>query len=238
MIRAGWWPERNFGDRLTRELLRRWNVDHVFAPVSELPDFVGIGSILQEIPSGYEGMIVGTGAIRPERIHLEKADVRLVRGSLSSLLLGRADVPLGDPGLLVDELLPHRPEADLELGWFPHYADKRDNIGEIFDVTEEPLVVLRNIARCEKLTTSSLHVLIAADTLGIPHLWEPSPAVIGGGFKFEDYGSAVGEEVRPHEWRLTSRSRLDPVRARVRTVMLEAIEDLEQIKPPFVRRSA
>ena len=64
--------------------------------------------------------------------------------------------------------------------------------------------------------TSSLHALILADALGVPHVLEPHEAVIGGMFKFQDYASAFGEEIRPRQERLTDRAAMAQVQAALR----------------------
>ncbi len=51
-------------------------------------------------------------------------------------------------------------------------------------ITSDPARILGAIAAADIVYSSSLHALIAADALGIPHVLEPHPDVHGGLFKF------------------------------------------------------
>jgi Polysaccharide pyruvyl transferase len=66
--------------------------------------------------------------------------------------------------------------------------------------------VLGTIAAARLVITSSLHALIAADALGVPHVLELSDKVTGGIYKFNDYGSAFGDRIVPGKERLTDRA--------------------------------
>lgn len=128
-----------------------------------------------------------------------------VRGKLSrqraERLLGRTlDIPTGDGGILADMLIEPQSKT-MELGIVPHVCDLHEPlIGSlkarfgkdcIIDVRGEPYEVLRRIARCRVILSSSLHGLIAADSFGIPNrhvLLSDKPK--GDGFKFRDYYSA------------------------------------------------
>jgi hypothetical protein len=89
-------------------------------------------------------------------------------------------------------------------------------------VTGDPRKLLLDIASAEVVYTSSLHGLIAADVLGVPHILEPYEKVRGGLFKFEDYVSAFGETITPGVERLTDRAamqrRQDQLRAAFRSL--------------------
>jgi len=52
--------------------------------------------------------------------------------------------------------------------------------------------VVRQIASCAAITSSSLHGLVLADSFGIPASWFGlEPELWGGSFKFQDYESVV-----------------------------------------------
>jgi pyruvyltransferase len=52
--------------------------------------------------------------------------------------------------------------------------------------------VSKEISKCRRVYSSSLHGLIVADSLGLPNVWiELSNKVIGDGFKFHDYNSSI-----------------------------------------------
>ena len=108
---------------------------------------------------------------------------------------------VGDPGLLVRRLFPELPAKRFRVGIVPHVCDICDERipsllaaypdSCLIDVREEPLTVLRQIASCETIFSSSLHGLVAADSFGIPNRHAVlSDRPLGDGYKFNDYYSA------------------------------------------------
>lgn len=210
-VRVFWWRDRNLGDSLNTWLFRSYGIRSIFSEVPE-SDVIGIGSILEHVPSNYSGSILGSGFIRQESaIDLSAANLIAIRGKMTA---ERCNAPvttvLGDPGLLVERLLPSRPAATHSLGIIPHYVDKgnsvltrlieKDRGGDIkiIDVTASCPDVVREIATCRNILSSSLHGIIAADAFGIPSGWLIlSDKVIGDGFKFRDYYSAFDERREP-----------------------------------------
>ena len=134
-----------------------------------------------------------------------RLNVHALRGRLSQAAVERlagkkADVPLGDGGLLFSRLLEKRPAKRHALGIIPHVADAGNPVfarlqeavphAAIIDMRADPLLVLEQIAACDCVVSTAMHGLIAADSLGIPNRWiEVSDKVVGGGFKFRDYYS-------------------------------------------------
>ena len=58
-----------------------------------------------------------------------------------------------------------------------------------------PLETATLIASCNFIISSSLHGLIAADSLNIPHVWmKISNKIIGGNWKFNDYFLSMNKE--------------------------------------------
>jgi len=219
-----WTTVSNFGDRLSVPLIRR------FAGVEALPwsvpngsDLFACGSVLTRVPAGFEGTILGTGSLRdfipPD---LSRARILAVRGplSLSLVLSGGGTVPgsiLGDPGLLAPALLDETSWHDqYAVGVVPHWSD--DELAARFpdahriDVRCAPEVVVRQIAGCARLVTSSLHAQIVADALGIPSAAYPhkrGQLREGGSYKWDDYAGALGMD---HEWGVTRVAPADAVR--------------------------
>ena len=85
----------------------------------------------------------------------------------------------------------------------PHYKDQANPVvggflarqprATFVDVLDEPVAVLRRIAQCEAILSSSLHGLAVADALAVPNAWvRLSDLVRGGDFKFHDYYSVFG----------------------------------------------
>lgn len=209
---------RNFGDQLTPVLLAHFGVPCTWsAPVRA--ELVVCGSILSKFPDGWSGTVLGTGFIRAGMRRRLRARILAVRGELTRAALGLPrGVPLGDPGLLVGDLTPV--ERGDRVVVLPHYVDhaiaKRHPDARVLDIRTEPRDLIRQIGSAGLLYTSTLHGLIAADALGVPHVLEPHAAVVGGMFKFWDYGSALGETIWPGVRRLSSREAVGLAQDRLR----------------------
>ncbi len=136
-----------------------------------------------------------------------------LRGQLSrerlAMLTGKDyDVPLADAGLLANLFVEGTPKKEYDVGIIPHFSQKEEprfqELKESFssacviDIQQEPETVIRQIAGCRYILSSSLHGLIFADGLGIPnlHILGKTP-LKGGNFKFEDYYSCYGLPHRP-----------------------------------------
>ena len=159
-----------------------------------------------------DGIALGSGP-------LLKLDIRAVRGKHTVALLRKAgysfdedSVRLGDPGLLYPALFGITSEnREYDLGIVPHMSDtpSGDFLAERFAATgvrvrlinvANPVDrVVREIASCGALLSSSLHGLVLADALGIPNRqmglsWYSIP---GDQFflKFKDYYSAFDEDL-------------------------------------------
>ena len=104
---AYWYiKEKNAGDLITPMLLKRYG----FTPVHSYPAEAKIfscGSLLEKIPAGFSGFIVGTGFMHGDSVRaFDKARILAVRGELTWNNIGApADTVLGDPGLLVSKFL-------------------------------------------------------------------------------------------------------------------------------------
>jgi len=201
--RAYWWIGRsNFGDLLTPLLLDYHADVKVEWADPARADVVCVGSVLEHLPPNWPGVVAGAGKLREEsEICLPRARILGLRGPLSARGL-RGDFAFGDPALLANELV--QVEKRYELGLVPHWSDRQleTRFGEykprIIRVTDDPLWVLKEIGRCRKIVSSSLHGIIVADAFGIPRRIETCPTVTreGGDFKFRDHNAAVGV---PHE---------------------------------------
>ncbi len=209
-IGAYWYRgTKNFGDLLTRDLLRAVGVVPVHQPMASA-DLVGIGSVLQSMPEAYSGIIAGSGLIRPLAKRFPNATILGVRGRYTRDFLGLDHHTfLGDPGLISDSLITRRNPTRYRLGVIPHYADKSDprlqawrrtfGADALFiDVARDPRKVLLDITSCAGVVSSSLHGLICADSLGVANKWMfLSEKVVGKGFKFHDYWSSLDIERMP-----------------------------------------
>ena len=117
-------------------------------------------------------------------------------------LLNAQNAAVGDPGLLVSNVLPNMVSKEKKhaIGIVPHYWDKEDPQVERFfdcfpdakflDVFNDVETFIREMTECEFIMSSSLHGLIMADAFQIPNQWiVVSDRVEGKNFKFYDYYS-------------------------------------------------
>lgn len=164
--------------------------------------------------------IWGTGMIKhydtPAKL-IRPIKVHALRGALSKKQLEKSmgrqiSCVLADPGLLAPLLLDKIPPKKYDVGIIPHYVDadldvfqtmKSEYPNSVFiDVKAEPMEVLKTIASCKAIVSTSLHGLIIADSFNIPNLWcESSDKIIGEGFKYRDYYSSYGLNVEPFNLR-------------------------------------
>jgi pyruvyltransferase len=167
---------------------------------------------------------------RPKVINKE-SKIIAVRGKLTlNTLKGSVDkesIKLGDGGLLVRDLCDDMcPDKKYKLGVIPHYIDvgyAKTNLDVLLsaedvlfiDILADPMVVLQNIMSCEKIVSSSLHGLVAADSLSIPNrhvTFNGSKKIAGGGFKYRDYYSVFdvgGSDISPMD--ITAKTSLETI---------------------------
>lgn len=148
----------------------------------------------------------------------KKMEFHAVRGELTrrnvECMIGQElDIPTGDAGILASELLDEMPQKLYNVGIIPHICDLREpaveklarqyKASKIISVKDEPMQVIKEIAQCDMILSSSLHGLIVADSLGIPNQYVVfSDKPLGDGYKFADYYSAYGLSCRPLDLRV------------------------------------
>lgn len=217
-ITAYWYPETNFGDQLTPDILRCFGLLPLFSPTFTSCDVVATGSILELVPEDYDGNILGSGFLLPTTTkNFPKANILSVRGRLTAQKLSlSATTCMGDPGILVDRVYKNTIAGiskKYTLGIVPHYKDANfptlseltgrypDDIC-VIDVRRKPAEVVAKIAACRNILSSSLHGLIVAHSLGLPAgLLHLGRRLRGGDFKFKDYYSAY--DLKPSFYCLT-----------------------------------
>jgi pyruvyltransferase len=213
-MRAHWYRGergRNFGDALMPVLFERLARRRLEWSAPQLAQLFGIGSIGHRIPEGFEGYVWGTGLMfESQSMSLRYARVLALRGPLSARSSGVDAGVYADPGLLAGRLIRGRRRPRYRLSVVPHYADDalelRVRGAHRVNILAGVDHVLDDIARSERIVTSSLHAMIAADSLGVPSTWSPSASVLGDGFKFRDYAASFGEELAPRVERLADQS--------------------------------
>lgn len=215
-ILVKWYEEReshkNFGDALNPWLIEKLtgtvpvNSTKVFNLYNN-PVYSCIGSIL-DYNATKNLTVWGSGfkySHGPLKVKPEK--ILAVRGPLSRDLFLKQGVDCpeiyGDPALLLPKIYHPIVKKEYELGIIAHYLDKdkegyhnfAQKIDEqvlLIDIEDSIEQVIKNILKCEKIASSSLHGLITADAYGIPTIQlKFSDKVSGGSFRFKDYMASV-----------------------------------------------
>jgi len=165
--------------------------------------------------------IWGTGFIsynahEDNKFRFRNIRVLSLRGNLSKnrveKILGKElSIPTGDGGLLVDRWIGENPPKKYHIGIIPHFKEQDSPIlsemkkmysdSVIIDLRKKPIDVVKEIASCETILSSSLHGLIVADSFHIPNkhilLYPYGERMLGDGFKFADYYSSYGLKDNP-----------------------------------------
>lgn len=201
---------QNFGDYLSPMIVEAVSGKKVeYAPLPKA-DMMAIGTILANEPKAkYFGFkrrlhIWGSGCGRPDERFSGRHHYHAVRGTetLQRIQGSTDNVALGDPGLLAEMLIDRPAAKEYRLGFIPHYVDHPLPLTRAFldkfpsthfiNVYMPPKDVLRAIARCELLISSSLHGLVIADAFGIPNIRAKLSSGVIDELKFDDYYSAFG----------------------------------------------
>lgn len=197
-----WWHvgRPNFGDDLTPDLFQRLTGASVrFEPDRTAPHILGMGSILSKATPA--SVVCGSGLIAPVVTKIPGRAVA-VRGELSLRALASRpdDVLLGDPAVLVSELVTPPPRKRHQFGFVPHVRSVErwqawnPKGHRLIDPSAPVWKVVEEIAACETIISQSLHGLIVADALGVPNVWvAPSENMMGSRFKFDDYFTTIDE---------------------------------------------
>ena len=203
VVPALWWDGHpNFGDDLTPWLLPEYGIAPVHRTAGRAR-MAGIGSILEFLPSDFDGAVWGSGLMYGQPHPLPRAHVLAVRGHLTRELIGAPDdVSLGDPGILVARRI-RRPRVRWDVALVPHGHHRQHEAFlalaradgyrvRVVDVHQPAARVVREIAAADAVVTTSLHGLVTADAFGIPATWTVlEPPLSGGPFKFHDYESVL-----------------------------------------------
>lgn len=194
----------------------------------------------------------GSGLLFPFVPGETKAAIRVpryfaLRGELtrrelvSAGLMDAGDrVAFGDPGVFMPNVLGVRHDPQGRTGFVAHACHWQS--GEIekyrreypdmlmIDPRRSPAEVVSEIAGCTAIYSSSLHGLVAADSLGIPNRWvaletRHASAELNR-FKFYDYYSAFGIRREPCSVKELPSARLyDPVPQRALEAARERLVD-------------
>lgn len=210
--------EVNLGDTLSPMVVEIVSGQKVVYSHPATCDLAAIGSILDKVVSKRWGRLSkmrfdpihvwGSGSFGPGTIKNHKGLlIHAVRGPLTrDTLQLEGGLPLGDPGLLVG-LWGIKAKKRYRWGIIPHVVDYMlPCFGQIISETPHAVMinlsdpdivaVLRTVASCDFVISSSLHGLVVADAFGIPNIWaRVSPNVYGGDWKFHDYMKSMNRRI-------------------------------------------
>ncbi|WP_298863395.1 polysaccharide pyruvyl transferase family protein [uncultured Sulfitobacter sp.] len=210
-LKLHWWKaEPNFGDAINPLIVGHLAgrvVEHAGPRKAEL---FAIGSMIQVVKrthkepreNGEKLCVWGTGLLNPIFGHdfLSNVELALVRGPITAALLKREMKRFGDPGLLINNVLPFDGTRQDRIGIVPHLsllADPEllafaasDPAYLLIDPRGEPAQVCLQIASCAHVFASSLHGLIVADAYGVPNTW--IKPVGQSWLKYLDYAASIG----------------------------------------------
>ena len=261
-IKLYWWryeeaPNGNFGDEITHYLVEKiLKKKTVWSPPPECT-IVGAGSVIPIVARERQEnspYIWGSGFIEDgsEKISFNDYKLLAVRGhkSLSRItdMPETSSITLGDPGLLANELVRTPIKKTHKLGIIAHYANTKDPFIQqlsdrddvlVIDPLDKCLNVLRNIASCESVISSSLHGLIVADSFAIPNSHVILEGHLKGGlYKFNDYYSVFGKEryssVNREDLQLSTDTLVDIVRSQYVPAAEEVTDIQRRLKAALV----
>lgn len=192
----------NLGDVLTPYILNFFDIPYTFVKKHYEADMLFIGSIARRANS--KTTVVGSGIIDSgDRLNPE-AKWNLVRGPLTRdriiKLGGTCLESYGDPALITP-LLCNESKKEHDIGFIPHhinYSQVKESLNDEFVVQlrhlhRSPLDTVKEITKCRKVISSSLHGIIIAHAYGIPAAWvESENKLKGDDVKFQDYFQSVG----------------------------------------------
>lgn len=199
-----WWmkQDNNFGDLLSPYIFDYYNIKYKFTD-KDTADTLCVGSIARL--ANDNALILGSGTANRKYKLNPNAKYKFVRGPLTREYVirdgGACPDIYGDPALLLPKFCEES-NKEYKVGIIPHFVDykfakeKFPEYNIINVVNENPLQVAKEITKCEKIISSSLHGIIAAHAYGIPAAWiKLSKKVKGDDTKFYDYFKSVGCDV-------------------------------------------
>lgn len=204
-IKAFWYRgENNFGDILTPWLINKiTGLPAVYVDRDDpCEKFVVTGSILNN--EMVNAVIWGAGLANMSDTVPASHRITAVRGPVTASIVrectGAEPLVFGEPGILCgmfyEKLLRPAGMRKYRAGILPHYADYRHIVENyeaeedvrVIDITAGVDAVLDEIASCNIIYTSSLHGIVAANSLDTPFRWVKfTDNVLGDGTKFRDY---------------------------------------------------
>lgn len=199
-----WGRDKNFGDILTNDLLNYCGVEFKHSEHTRNSDTFVIGSIARLAKANDH--VYGSGVFRSSDDLNPKVNYHFVRGPLTRAAVikqgGMCPDVYGDAALLLPRFCEES-EKEYEIGFVPNYISMRKSAGNrlqsrykdakiINTQNRNPLAVAREITKCRKIISGSLHGIICAHAYGIPAAYADMGKIYGDGIKFADYYKSVG----------------------------------------------
>ena len=205
-----WTNPKNFGDWIGPLIFEaKTGKKPIYSPVYRKVHpwgiFITAGSIMASITESEIAMVWGSGIMNSNENFKRPRKIFAVRGPFTRsrcISLGYKCPPCyGDPGILLPEFLkPSNENPIYKLGIIPHFVDFATAY-ELFLNNEDVLVidvrqpvhqVVREIEKCKRTVSSSLHGLIVSHSYFRPSAWVNfGPTLAGDGVKFADYFAAA-----------------------------------------------
>ena len=209
-LQLHWWKaEPNFGDAIDPLIVGHLSGCKVEHQGPRKADMFAIGSMLQVVKRAHKeprdkGKVVvwGTGLLNPVFGHdfLDHVDLALVRGPITAALLKRELTQFGDPGLLINDVLPFEGAQQDSIDIVPHLSlmedpdllafAESDPAYVLIDPRGDAAEVCLQIASCAHVYASSLHGLIVADAYGVTNTWITPTGQ--SWLKYLDYAASIG----------------------------------------------
>lgn len=199
MIRPFWFKNPpNYGDILTPYILKRLGIHHQFAN-RMLCDSLFVGSIAKWARPNVN--VYGSGFISKKDPVCPTAKYHFVRGQLSRQMVldagGECPAIYGDAALILPKLISAEKQI-YEVGYTPHGVEFNlfpNDAHKIQLYSSDVVKTTKEITKCKRIISSSLHGIIVAMAYGIPAAYvSMSNKLSGDGMKFTDFYRSVGLE--------------------------------------------
>jgi hypothetical protein len=196
---------QNFGDSVNPLILLELTGRQIVWAQLGQEDVVCVGSMLDAYTrDGGQGLILGTG-VRNSAMPFRDFPVSRVlgvRGRDSARIVGvGAEAAIGDPGLLISEIVPGGNSRSGPPAFIPHLRMFGSTRGHtlirafaakgftIIPPNSDPVDVARSVSTASSVLATSLHALVFADSYGVPCARLEVPWLREPLFKFGDYRS-------------------------------------------------
>ena len=212
-----WNRIRNNGDAITPHIIQHIAGIPPRLVGPDVPHILGVGSIL--FFANENSHVWGSGVLNPDMPlpHIHKSSFHAVRGKktlgfLRGIGVPLPDLPLGDPGIFVGDLVEALPTKDCanryRAAFVPHHASVHHPLyGSIskscefvcVNILDDSLLPIQQLLQSEIVVSQSLHGLIYAESLGKPTIWISEREDEIWKFKFDDWYSTTDNPPRGPE---------------------------------------